>query len=293
MTTNKKIRVVITGAEGQLGTTLRNLLKDTDRIEGIYVDKDKFDITDKKQTADFFANCECDFLVNCAAYTNVDKAESEENLANDINAKSLSFLGEEARKHGFKIIHISTDYVFDGNKTIPYTEADATNPQTSYGRTKLEGERLLFQEAPDSIVIRTAWLYSPYGRNFFLTMMARAQKSEAVRVVADQKGVPTLAADLATAIIKILQSETWKPGIYHYTGKGETTWFEFTRTIFELAGADPALVSPIKSHEYPSVAQRPSYSVLDTGKINSTYDIEIPCWQDSLKKLMNELNGNK
>lgn len=284
-------RIIVTGANGQLGQSLKDLIEGDPEISAVYADIEDFDITDTDSTESFLGNHPFDVIVNCAAYTAVDRAETERELAEKINGEGPAVIGSLAKKFGGKVIHISTDYVFDGNHNTPYRENDPVNPQTVYGSSKLHGEAKLLDAAPDSIIIRTAWLYSPYGKNFFLTMRNKAMANENVRVVADQKGTPTFAGDLAAAIIKIIKSETWHPGIYHFTNEGETTWYEFASEIYRLTGAETEKVAPIATGEYPAVAQRPAYSVLDKSKIKQTYKIDIPDWQSRLSALIH--NGNK
>ena len=279
------MKVVVTGARGQLGQTLRELISQRDDIQPVYVDIDELDLTDKERVEEFFENIKADAIVNCAAYTAVDRAESEPELAEKVNTVATGNLADAARKNGAKLIHISTDYVFNGEGGRPYKESDPTDPQTVYGRTKLEGERLMQELNPEAIIIRTAWLYSLYGKNFYLTMREKALGGERVRVVNDQHGSPTFAGDLAKAILEILTANRWVPGIYHFTNEGATTWFDFTREIYRTLGADPDLVEPVSSEEFKSAARRPRYSVLNKLKIKDTYRLTIPKWEESLRTL--------
>lgn len=279
------MNVVITGAEGQLGTSLKKLTDSYESLNPLYIDYRELDLTDGNAVEKFFDTHPCDILINCAAYTAVDKAESDRERAEAINSTALEYIGTSAAKHGFKVIHISTDYVFDGDSSSPYTEDQRPNPKTVYGETKLRGESALLSKRPGSVIIRTAWLYSPFGHNFFLTMRNKALQGEAVRVVNDQKGSPTNAFDLAKAILEISIAKDWKPGIYHYSNEGEATWYDFAKEIYCLQGADTSLVSPVNSDEYPSAARRPSYSLLDKTKIRNQYKVQTPDWRESLKKL--------
>lgn len=283
------MRITITGSKGQLGQALRDVLaaQKSHDFEATFIDIDDLDLTDANAVNDYFETNPCDFLINCAAYTAVDKAESEPEKADAINRVAVKNIAENAARHGFWIIHVSTDYVFDGESNRPYTEEIEPNPKSVYGKTKLAGERALEAVSDRSIIIRTAWLYSPYGKNFYLTMRQRALNRLPVRVVCDQHGTPTSAHDLASAIIKILSSGKQEPGVYHFTDEGETTWWEFTREIYTLHGAEPELVTPITSEEYPTAAERPRYSVLDKKKIKETFKLEIPHWKESLLKLKN------
>lgn len=287
------MRILITGGKGQLGQSLKQVLKNRRDIQASFIDLEELDLTDSKAVESYFQSHYCDVLVNCAAYTAVDRAEEEPERAESINVTGTENIALASKRHGFRIIHISTDYVFDGESQIPYRESDPTAPQSVYGRTKLEGENRLFTHNPQSIVIRTAWLYSLYGRNFFLTMRERALRGEAVRVVDDQTGTPTYAEDLAETILKIADSSEWLPGIYNYSNKGITTWYDFTREIYRLHGADPdVLVSRIKTEELNCAARRPKYSLLDKTKIKETFNINVPSWEESLAKTVKE-NGNK
>lgn len=285
------MRLLITGGKGQLGSSLREILESRGDHESKFIDIDELDITERHSVEDFFSENSFDILINCAAYTAVDKAETERSLATAVNVSAIENLATAAKKYGFRVIHISTDYVFDGKSHIPYKETDQPNPRTVYGKTKLEGERMLQSILPDSIIIRTAWLYSLYGRNFFLTMKGKALRREEARVVDDQIGTPTYAPDLAAAIMKIIDSDNWEAGIFHFSNEGKTTWFDFTRRIYELYGLPESLVSPIKSSELKNAAPRPAYSLLDKSKISSVYDIKIPGWEESLKRAVEKAQG--
>ena len=280
------MKLIITGGNGQLGMSLRELLESREDIDATFIDIEDLDLTNRNDVCQYFKKYQCDILVNCAAYTAVDKAESEIDKAESVNIKAVRNIAEAAVDNSFKIIHISTDYVFDGEKESAYEETDIPNPKTIYGKTKLEGEKILLSILPEAIIIRTAWLYSLYGKNFFLTMKGKAMRRETARVVDDQIGSPTNAEDLACTIIQIIYSKDWKPGIFHFSNLGETTWFDFTREIYKLYGADENLISPIKTSELNSPAQRPKYSILDKTKIKKTYKIEIPFWEESIKKIV-------
>ena len=291
------MQVIVTGGNGQLGNSLRGFMEQTPGIVPRFIDIEELDLTDEEATENFFSSNRCDFLINCAAYTAVDKAEQQPDLAEAVNIKATVNMGKAATRHGFKMIHISTDYVFDGSKASPYRETDLPNPKTVYGETKLKGERLLRTLTTDTIIIRTSWLYSLYGKNFFLTMRQKALSGDAVNVVADQVGTPTYAGDLAKAILEIISSTNWVPGIYNFSNEGSTTWYDFTKTIYEMLEADPNLVTPVTSDQYKTLAVRPKYSVLDKTKIKNTYKLDIPNWKESLQKVV-ELskqanNGNK
>ena len=293
-------RVLITGGAGQLGKSIKDRVENFEDINATFIDIETLDLTDKDSVREFFSNRRFDIIVNCAAFTAVDLAESQPDQAGNINTFAVRNIAEAARKFGFKIIHISTDYVFDGKKRGAYRETDAAAPHTVYGRTKLDGERALQSLVPDSIIIRTAWLYSLYGKNFFLTMCQKAWNEERVGVVVDQRGTPTNAGDLAEAILRIIDNPRWIPGVYHYSNLGDITWNEFAKEIYKLLGKDPGLVGCIKTSDLNSAAPRPCNSLLDKQKIMETFNISIPEWRESLKETVNEIlkdrkfqHGNK
>ena len=277
--------VLVTGAKGQLGVALHNISESFSGFEFYFTDVDTLDICNKTDVEAFVKSHNIDAIVNCAAYTAVDKAEDDIDLCMRINCDAVRNLGEAAASVGAKVIHVSTDYVFDGCGTRPYREDDATNPASAYGTAKLAGEQALLAACPDSVIIRTAWLYSETGNNFVKTMLRLGAERDTLGVVADQKGTPTYAADLADAIKSILTAEQFAPGIYHYTNEGVCTWYDFAVKIFELAGIK-CTVNPLTTAEYPTRAKRPMYSVLDKSKIKSTYGINIPEWESSLVSLV-------
>lgn len=286
--------VLVTGANGQLGSELRRATADHEaNLHFIFTDVAELDITNLQAVDQFVKDNNIKYIVNCAAYTAVDKAEDDIELCYKINKEATRNLGIAATNNEAKVIHTSTDYVFDGNGSRPYVETDPVNPKSVYGKSKQEGEAALLEVCPDSIVIRTAWLYSIYGNNFVKTMIKLGKEREALNVVADQTGSPTNAADLAKAIVKILDhSEShnhFKAGIYHYTNDGVTSWYDFTVAIHKLAGITTCKVSPITTDQYPTRASRPNYSVLDKNKIRTAFELEIPQWEDSLKVCVNEL----
>lgn len=285
--------VLVTGANGQLGSELRRGILSHDRnLRFIFTDVDTLDITDLDSVEEFVENNSVKYIVNCAAYTAVDKAEDDIDLCYKINRDAVKNLAIAANKYSAKIIHVSTDYVFDGTKQTPYSETDATSPQSVYGKSKLEGEQILLQYCPQSIIIRTAWLYSIYGNNFVKTMIRLGKEKPELNVVADQTGTPTNAKDLADAIIKILdfsESNDFISGIYHFSNIGITTWYDFTLAIHKYAGIEDCKVNPITTAEYPTKAKRPQYSVLDKNKIMNAFGLSIPEWEDSLKICVKEL----
>lgn len=286
--------VLVTGANGQLGSELKRIVEKEvgGNFRFFFTDINSLDIRDIAAIDDYVSLNNIKYIVNCAAYTAVDKAEDDTDLCRKINCDAVSNLGRIATKHKAKMIHISTDYVFDGNANRPYLETDDTNPKSIYGNTKLEGEHNLLEVCADSIIIRTAWLYSIFGNNFVKTMIRLGKERDSINVVADQTGSPTNAADLAKAIITILNScedNGFQKGIYHFTDEGTTTWYDFTLAIHKYAGITDCKVSPITTDQYPTRAKRPKYSVLDKSKIKSTFKLSIPNWEDSLKVCIDEL----
>lgn len=285
------MKILVTGSYGQLGSCLqREFDKDSD-IEAIYTDYDTLDITDREAVERFLRDHRFDIIINCAAYTAVDNAETEGIKAATLNTMAVSTIAEASLKTGSKVIHISTDYVFSGQGFRPYEEKDEPYPQCIYGRTKLEGEGLLLSFCTNSIIIRTAWLYSEFGNNFVKKMLELSETHPELNVVADQIGTPTYAGDLARAIHHIIKSEKWVPGIFHYTNEGVASWYDFAKAIFEISGIQQK-VNPISTKEYPTPAKRPLYSVLSKAKIKKTYGMHIPYWRDSLEKCIQKLSSS-
>ena len=271
--------LLITGANGQLGRELAARIPDA-----VLTDSDVLDITDETAVIDFVKNHNIDVIVNCAAYTAVDKAEDEEDVARRVNVDGPRNLA----KTGAKIIHISTDYVFDGNGCRPYTPDMTTNPVSVYGKTKREGEVAVLENSNCAIIIRTAWLYSVHGNNFVKTMRRLGAEKEEINVVADQVGTPTFAGDLADAIVQIIpQLQPENSGVYHFTNEGVCSWFDFATEIMDMSGLG-CVVNPIKSSQYPTCAVRPSYSVLDKCKIKSTFGVKIQHWKKGLEKCLKQ-----
>lgn len=281
-------RILITGSNGQLGSELRTLSAEHPDWTFYFTDVAELDITDREATRDFIECNGIEVVVNCAAYTAVNKAESDPDKCNLLNHIAPGYLAEAAEAVGATMIHISTDYVFDGNEHTPYTEDDRTNPCSVYGRTKLLGEEAVIRSCAGAMVIRTAWLYSTYGNNFVKTMLRLGHERTELGVVFDQVGSPTYAKDLAGAILHIIGKGS-VPGVYHYTDEGVTSWYDFTRTIHRIAGIDTCKVRPLRSEDYPSPVARPHYSVLDKQKIRETFGLEIPWWEDSLRNCINTL----
>ena len=285
------MNILVTGSNGQLGNEMRVLSAAHPKHRYLFTDVVEadntylLDITDPAAVSAFVTEHAIDLIVNCAAYTNVDKAEDDEPIAMKINADALAVLGSQ----GIKVIHISTDYVFSGDEHIPCRETDPVAPRTAYGRTKYEGEKKLLAVCPQAVILRTAWLYSSFGNNFVKTMIRLGREKESLGVVFDQIGTPTYAADLAAAIFTVIESPVWHAGIYHFTNEGVCSWFDFTIAIHQLAGIQTCRVRPILSEEYQYKTPRPHYSVLDKSKFKKTFGVEIPYWLDGLRRCMKKL----
>ena len=289
--------ILVTGAGGQLGSELRYLSENISENDlslsagyaFIFADKSRLDITDKGAIERFCSTNSVSYIINCAAFTAVDKAESEADKANAINHLAVKHLAEVAKKHDIAMIHISTDYVFDGDSKQAYKETDITHPNNVYGKTKRLGEQALQDiSPPNSIIIRTSWLYSLFGSNFLTTMLRLGPEREQLNVVNDQIGSPTYARDLARAIVQIipqLKRASQEVEIYHYSNQGQCSWYEFAKAIFVAADID-CRVQPIPSSDYPTPAKRPSHSVLATAKIEQEFGVELSQWPQSLKSCL-------
>ena len=287
--------ILITGASGQLGSELRELSSHYGGYTFIFTDVEDLDITDAHQTGSFIKAASPDWIVNCAAYTAVDKAEDDVAGATKINTTGVKNIADAISGSECRLIHISTDYVFDGSKNTPYREDDVTRPVTVYGKTKLAGEEAALRH-PYTVILRTSWLYSSYGNNFVKAILKKAGSGEDPRVVFDQTGSPTYAADLAAAVMDIISGVirnrlVFSPGIYNYSNEGVCSWFDFATEIIREAGSSCS-VKPILTSERPPAAARPWYSVLDKKKIKETYDLSIPYWRDSMIKCISKLSKN-
>ncbi|WP_167618375.1 dTDP-4-dehydrorhamnose reductase [Maribellus sediminis] len=287
------MQILVTGAYGQLGSEIKELVSNYPDWKFLFTDVDSLDITSVTAVENYFSANKVDVVVNCAAYTAVDKAESDQETAHLVNAIAPKILAKRCRETGAKLIHVSTDYVFAGNACTPYSETDKTDPKGAYGRTKLDGENFVLAENPDAVIIRTSWLYSSFGNNFVKTMLRLGKEKEQLGVVFDQVGTPTYAADLAAAILQIvkkyeIKSSDFIPGIYHYSNEGVASWFDFTLAIFEFSGIK-IKVNPVLSDQFPTPTKRPHFSVLNKLKIKNNFDIEIPYWKDSLQVCLNKL----
>lgn len=283
-------KILVTGGNGQLGSEIRELSNNYPAYMFLFTDKEELSIIDENAVNTFFDEHQPAFCINCAAYTAVDKAEdaAERPLVEALNADAASYLAKACAQHNTKFIHVSTDYVFDGNNTVPYKETDTTEPTSVYGITKLGGEQQAMAYT-DSIIIRTAWVYSPYGKNFVKTMLHLLHNKPQISVVSDQYGTPTYAADLAAVIMQIIASGKWHPGVYHYTNEGQISWYEFALAIKEITGA-ACEVKAIPTSEYPTPAKRPAWSVLDKSKIREVYSIVIPGWRESLEACISNIS---
>ncbi|WP_394775100.1 dTDP-4-dehydrorhamnose reductase [Flavobacterium sp.] len=277
-------RILVTGANGQLGSELSALSSNYPQYEWIFADRTKITLDNLELLQNQLEDIQPNIIFNCAAYTAVDKAETEKELAFTINHKAVELIAKYAFENNAKLIHISTDYVFDGSSSIALNEDEDTNPINIYGASKRAGEIACLKENPNSIIIRTSWVYSKFGNNFVKTMQRLMQEKDSINVVNDQIGSPTYAADLAQAMITILESSNWIAGIYNYSNEGEISWYEFALTIKEIGGYD-CNVSGIPSASYPTPAKRPEFSLLDKKKIKTTYNLDIPNYKESLKKM--------
>ena len=280
--------ILITGANGQLGNEMRVLSAENPEYTYFFTDVAELDICDAKAVLDFVKVNQINVIVNCAAYTAVDKAEENVELCANLNADAVGYLAKAAETNEAEFIQISTDYVFDGTGHIPYQETEPTCPNSVYGNTKLAGEQNALRLCTRSMVIRTAWLYSTFGNNFVKTMIRLGKERESLGVIFDQVGTPTYARDLARAIFAAIRQGV-VPGVYHFSNEGVCSWYDFTKAIHRLAGITTCCVKPLHTEEYPTPAKRPHYSVLDKTKIKETYHIEIPYWMDSLQSCISEL----
>ena len=286
------MNILITGCNGQLGSELRHLEAQHSAHTFYNTDVAELDITNQLAVEDFVNRNGIDGIVNCAAYTAVDKAESERELCTTLNTVAPSYLAAAIGKRGGWMIHISTDYVFNGQHHLPYQEGETPCPDSVYGNTKLAGELGVTKFCPNTLIIRTAWLYSRYGHNFVKTMMRLGREKEQLGVVFDQIGTPTCAADLAEAILSIIEQGV-RPGLYHFSNEGVTSWYDFAVAIHRLAGIDTCQVRPLHTSEYPTAASRPAYSVLDKTKIKLDYHLTIPHWETSLARTIQQIMADE
>ena len=275
------MNILVTGCNGQLGSEIRLLEENYGQHTFFNTDRDELDITNQAAVNDFVKNNAIDGIINCAAYTAVDKAETDKQLCTALNTEAPAYLAAAVEARGGWMVHVSTDYVFDGTKHTPYTETDTPCPDSVYGSTKLAGELAIGKFCKHVMIIRTAWLYSPFGGNFVKTMLRLGKEKPELGVIFDQIGTPTYARDLAVAIMTAIEKGI-KPGVYHFSNEGVCSWYDFTKAIHRIAGITSCRVKPLHTAEYPTPAKRPAYSVLDKTKIKETYGLDIPYWEESL-----------
>jgi len=280
--------VLVTGGDGQLGCALRALIgKMNLPFRFYFTDAGELDITDRSQIESFVVGQQIRYILNCAAYTAVDKAEEEREKAFAINAAGVENIAQVAKQYGVKVIHLSTDFVFDGASNVPYDEESEPNPLSVYGKSKLKGEQLLQAEGGEWLILRTSWLYSEYGSNFVKTMLRLMHERELLTVVDDQRGSPTYATDLAEMMIHILQQSEangWTNGLFHFSNRGQTSWYGFADAIRRVAGVENCMLVPVTTAEYPTAARRPAYSVMGLTKIIDRFRVEIPTWEEALQR---------
>lgn len=281
-------KILVTGAHGQLGSELNFLSSLLENNTFVFVSHADLDITNEDDVASFFSQHHFSAVINCAAYTAVDKAETEKELAFSVNAEGAGVLAKAAAACNARFIHFSTDFVFDGAASVPYTETGVTNPISVYGASKLAGEEKVMASNTKAIIIRTSWVYSSFGNNFVKTVIRLCKEREQLTIIYDQIGTPTYARDLAAFVLELVSAEHWKPGIYNYSNEGVASWYDFAIAIRDLAGLK-AKILPIETAHYPTPAARPKYSVLNKRKLKETFGVEIPYWRDSLEKCITQL----
>jgi dTDP-4-dehydrorhamnose reductase len=280
--------ILVTGSNGQLGKELQELASAYPAYRFVFASREDLKLHHFGLVENFFVGLQPQYCINCAAYTAVDRAESEQDMAMLVNGEAVGNLAAVCKKFNTRLIHISTDYVFDGESEKPYLPEDATGPISVYGISKLKGEELCFRENPDAIIIRTAWVYSEFGNNFVKTMMRLMNERPEIKVVNDQIGAPTYAADLAKACLDIIASGKWQSGIYHYSNSGKISWYDFAVAIKEMIGSD-CIVHPIPTTDYPTPAQRPKFSLLDTSKIKEVFNVNVSEWKESLQRCVRRI----
>lgn len=286
-------KILVTGANGQLASEINAISSQYPQYEFTFSDKETLDLGNLCKMEDYFENKSFATIINCAAYTAVDKAESENELADTVNHRFVSMLAKIAKKQDSKLIHISTDYVFNGQNHRPYVETDPTDPQGIYGRTKRDGENAILSTSPaNTLIIRTSWVYSSFGNNFVKTMLRLGHDRDSLDVIFDQVGTPTYARDLAQTILDILPHiQNKSPEIYHYSNEGTASWYDFAKAVFEFSDV-MCEVNPITTDQYPTPAKRPHYSLLNKSKIKNDFGITVPYWRDSLRICLKELGAH-
>ncbi len=284
-------KILVTGSNGQLGNELKELVSSYPQFQFVFFTREELSINDKSRIEKVFEEHQPAYLINCAAYTAVDKAESEMELANEINGTAVGVLALVCQQYGTKFIHISTDYVFNGNAYSPLKQEDKVDPLNAYGAAILMSEQLALQNNAESIIIRTSWVYSFYGKNFVKTMMRLLKEKDSIGVVNDQVGSPTYAADLAKAIMQIITSGKWESGIYNFSNEGVISWFDFASEIKHLIHSN-CIINSLTTEQFPTPAKRPKYSVLDKTKIQQTFSVQLKDWKESLKACIEKIGSN-
>ena len=277
--------VLVTGSYGQLAACIKDKIHEHPEITFVFTDLPELDITKENQVFDFFSNNEFSWCINCAAYTNVDKAETEKHISYEVNELGAANLAKACKEYKVRLIHISTDFVFSGESSTPYDEFDIAEPVSIYGDSKLKGEQSITSIMNNYFIIRTSWLYSEHGNNFYKTMLSLSKVKKEINVIFDQIGAPTYAGDLTKVILKIITMDSNKFGIYHYSNEGVASWYDFAMAIFDESKYD-VKINPLRTNQYPTPATRPQYSVLDKSKIRKAFEIEIPYWRFSLKQVI-------
>ncbi len=285
-------KILVTGAYGQLGSEIRDMQDNYPDSGFVFVDREEMPLDDLGKVSEVLEKVRPDIIVSCGAYTAVDRAESEPELVDVINHQAVAVMAAWAEQNGKKLIHISTDYVFQGNSDTPLKEDEPTDPINVYGLTKQRGERAILDSGADAVIIRTAWVYSSYGANFVKTMIRLMGKRDEISVISDQIGSPTYARDLAKAILDIVHGGKWENGIYHFSNEGTISWYDFAVAIRDLNKLDCHIES-IPTEKYPTPAKRPKYSMLDKSKIRDTFGVEVPDWEESLRDMLTRLNDQQ
>jgi dTDP-4-dehydrorhamnose reductase len=282
-------KILVFGASGQLGHCIKKVAEEQQVTDIYFPNEDEANILNEERLEQLFAEQQPSFCINCAAYTAVDKAEEDIATARRVNKDGAANLAKLCKKHNAALVHVSTDFVFEGNTPYPLTELDAANPINVYGLTKLEGEQAVADVLPEHYTIRTSWLYSEYGNNFVKTMLRLGAERDELGIISDQVGTPTYAIDLAGCILAIIAADNKQYGIYHYSNEGVTSWYDFAQGIFDISNTT-VKVKPIRTSQYPTPAIRPTYSVMDKSKVKSTFNVQIPYWRKSLEECIKRLN---